>query len=132
MNRTAIIASTDKGVKLGQVIQKEFQKSVLVSTRLAENVIEIKSIHDFLESNFSNYDSFIFIGALGICVRSISAFILDKKSDPAVVNMDDAGAFVQAVLSGHIGGANKLATSLAKAIGAQAVITTASDTQNIW
>lgn len=132
MNKIAIIASTDKGVQLGQLVQKEFQKSVLVSTRQLENVTEIKSIHAFLESNFSKYDSFIFIGALGICVRSISSFIQDKKTDPAIVNMDDAGKFVQSVLSGHIGGANKLATSLARAIGAQAVITTASDVQNLW
>lgn len=132
MNKTAIIASTDKGVKLGQTIQKEFQKSVLVSTRKFEDVTEIKSISDFLENNFSKFDSFIFIGALGICVRSISSFIEDKKTDPAIVNIDDAGKFAQSVISGHIGGANELATSLARAIGAQAVITTSSDIQGIW
>ncbi len=132
MNKTAIIASTDKGVQLGQIIQKEFQKSILVSTRKFEDVTEIKSIADFLENNFTKFDSFIFIGALGICVRSISSFIEDKKTDPAIVNIDDAGKFAQSVISGHIGGANELATSLARAIGAQAVITTSSDVQGIW
>lgn len=132
MNKTAIIASTDKGVKLGQIIQKEFQKSVLVSTRKLEDVTEIKSIADFLENNFTKFDSYIFIGALGICVRSISSFIEDKKTDPAIVNIDDAGKFVQSVISGHVGGANELATSIARAIGAQAVITTSSDVQEIW
>lgn len=132
MNKTAIIASTDKGVKLGMLIQKEFQKSVLVSTRSCDGAIEINSISDFLENNFSKFDVFIFIGALGICVRSIASYLNDKKNDPAVVNMDDAGKFVQSVVSGHEGGANQLAASLAGTIGAQAVITTSSDLQGIW
>jgi precorrin-4 C11-methyltransferase len=132
MNKTAIIASTDTGVKLGMIIQKEFPRSILVSTRKSDDVTEIRSISDFLENNFSKFDSFIFIGALGICVRSIAPFIKDKYSDPAIVNMDDAGKFVQSVLSGHAGGANALALSTAKAIGAQPVITTASDVQRIW
>lgn len=132
MNKTVIIASTDKGVQLGRSIQKEFSKSIVVSTRNVEGVTEIKSIADFLENNFSKFDAVIFIGALGICVRSIATFIQDKHTDPAIVNMDDAGRFVQSVLSGHAGGANELATSLAKAIGAQAIITTASDVQGIW
>jgi precorrin-4 C11-methyltransferase len=132
MNKTAIIASTDNGVKLGGIIQKEFSKSIVVSTRKSDDVTEITSISNFLEGNFSKFDSFIFIGALGICVRSIAPFIKDKRSDPAIVNMDDAGKFVQSVLSGHVGGANELTVSIAKAIGAQAVITTASDVQGIW
>jgi precorrin-4 C11-methyltransferase len=132
MNKIAIIASTDNGVKFGLVIQKEFPKSFIVSTRKSDDVTAIISISDFLESNFSKFDSFIFIGALGICVRSIAPFIKDKQNDPAVVNMDDAGRFVQSVISGHVGGANPLTLSIAKAIGAQAVITTASDVQGIW
>lgn len=132
MKKTAIIASTDNGVKLGLTIQKEFQKSVLVSTREFEGVTEIKSIADFLEKNYSKFDSFVFIGALGICVRSIAPYIQDKTTDPAVINLDEAGKYVQSVLSGHAGGANELAISLARAIGAQEIITTASDSQDIW
>ena len=132
MDKIAIIASTDKGVQLGRTVQKEFQKSVLVSTRAFENVTQINSIAEFLESNFSKFDTLIFIGALGICVRSIASYLDDKKKDPAIINMDDCGTFVQSVVSGHIGGANELTKKLASAIGAQAVITTSSDLQNIW
>jgi precorrin-4 C11-methyltransferase len=128
MNNTAIIASTDKGVKLGLQIQKEFAKSVLVSTRLNN----IENIAGFLESNFAKFDSLIFIGALGICVRSIAPYLKDKKEDPAVINMDDNGNFVQSVVSGHVGGANELTLKIARAIGAQAVITTSSDLQDLW
>lgn len=128
MSNTAIIASTDKGVKLGLQIQKEFAKSVLVSTRLNN----IESIAGFLESNFTKFDTLIFIGALGICVRSIAPYLKDKKEDPAVINMDDNGNFVQPVVSGHVGGANELALKIAHAIGAQPVITTSSDLQELW
>lgn len=128
MNNTAIIASTDKGVALGKIIQKEFAKSVLVSTRIGN----IESISSFLESSYKKFDSLIFIGALGICIRSIAPYLQDKKTDPAVINMDDNGSFVQSVVSGHVGGANELAVKIARAINAQPVITTSSDLQEIW
>jgi cobalamin biosynthesis protein CbiG len=128
MNNTAIIASTDKGVELGLRIQKEFSKSVLVSTRLNN----IASIASFLEKDFARFDTLVFIGALGICVRSIAPYLTDKQQDPAVINMDDHGTFVQSVVSGHVGGANELASKLANAIGALPVITTSSDIQQLW
>ncbi len=132
MSKTVIIASTDSGVALGDRIRTEFPKSLLVSTRHHEQASHIESIATFLEANFNTFDTLIFIGALGICVRSIAPYLQDKKEDPAVINMDDTGMFVQAVVSGHIGGANDITRKLAAAIGAQAVITTSSDLQEIW
>jgi precorrin-4 C11-methyltransferase len=132
MSKTVIIASTDKGVALGNSIRTEFPKSLLVSTRPHEQATPIESIAAFLENNFNAFDTLIFIGALGICVRSIAPYLQDKQSDPAVINMDDNGRFVQAVVSGHVGGANDITRKVAAAIGAQAVITTSSDLQEIW
>lgn len=132
MNKTAIIASTDRGVQLGLHIRQEFPHAVVVSTRSHEQVTAIQSIADFLQDNYARFDTFIFIGALGICVRSIAPYLQDKHTDPAVVNMDDHGHFVQSVLSGHEGGANALATKLARATAGQAVITTSSDLQQLW
>ncbi|WP_291855971.1 cobalamin biosynthesis central domain-containing protein, partial [Marinilabilia sp.] len=74
----------------------------------------------------------IFIGALGICVREIAPLLKDKKTDPAVINMDANGQFVQPVVSGHLGGANALAHRLSELLGAQPVITTVSDTSGLW
>ena len=74
----------------------------------------------------------VFIGALGICVREIAPFLKNKKTDPAVINIDANGRFVQPVVSGHIGGANELAKKLANMLGAVPVITTASDTSGLW
>ncbi|ACU61919.1 precorrin-4 C(11)-methyltransferase [Chitinophaga pinensis] len=132
MSKTVIIASTDRGVALGNRIRTEFPKSLLVSTRPHEQATQIDSIAAFLENNFSAFDTLIFVGALGICVRSIAPYLQDKQSDPAVINMDDHSRFVQAVVSGHVGGANDITRKVAAAIGAQAVITTSSDLQELW
>ena len=63
----------------------------------------------------------------GIAVRSIAPVLRNKQTDPAVLVIDEEGRFVISLLSGHLGGANQLTTSLAKHLKATAVITTASD-----
>lgn len=76
---------------------------------------------------FSENDALIFISACGIAVRDIAPHLKNKATDPAVLVLDDQGKFVIPILSGHIGGANALAQSIAEMIGAVPVITTATD-----
>ena len=63
--------------------------------------------------SFSSADALIFIGACGIAVREIAPYLVSKKTDPAVLCIDEKMQFVIPLLSGHIGGANALAVKLA-------------------
>lgn len=115
-----IITHSDKG----QALAAEFVRSGFE--------VEIARSPKNYESLWKENEALIFIGALGICVREIAPFLKDKKTDPAVINIDANGQFVQPVVSGHLGGANQLAEELAALLGATPVITTVSDTSNLW
>ena len=84
-------------------------------------------VGDQVPALFAAFDGIVAIVSLGAVVRLIAPHLKNKETDPAVVVIDEAGRFVIPVLSGHLGGANQLAGHLATALGAQAVLTTASD-----
>ncbi|NQY05698.1 MAG: precorrin-4 C(11)-methyltransferase [Flavobacteriaceae bacterium] len=135
MLKVAIVNFTDSGLNIGKVLQNEFYRSKIFTTRATEqnkDLKQIDSVIELMESSFQKYDAWFFIGALGICVRSIAAFIDDKKSDPAVINIDDQGNYVQSVLSGHIGKANELTQQISRILQASPIISTSSDLQNLW
>lgn len=88
------------------------------------------SIKEWAGMRFQDSDAIIFIGACGIAVRSISPFIKDVHRDPAVVVVDEQGKFVISLLSGHVGGANKLTEEISHIVEGVPVITTAKDTDN--
>ena len=85
------------------------------------------SLPAWTERMFQEMDAILFIGACGIAVRSIAPYVKSKKTDPAVLCMDEQGKFVISLLSGHIGGANELTEEVAVVTGAVPVITTATD-----
>jgi len=84
-------------------------------------------VGDQVPALFAAFDGIVCIVSLGAVVRLIAPHLKNKETDPAVVVIDEAGKFVIPMLSGHLGGANLLAGHLATALGAQAVLTTASD-----
>ena len=86
----------------------------------------------FLKEHWEEFEAVVFIGAMGICVRSIAPALKNKYQDPAVVCIDSTGKFVVPVVSGHVGGANELARRLAAAISAEAIVTTQSDNEGLW
>ena len=82
--------------------------------------------------HFAADDALVFVGASGIAVRAIAPHVRDKFTDPAVVSVDEAGAFAVPLLSGHVGGANELARALAGIAGGQAAVSTATDVNGVF
>lgn len=89
-------------------------------------------IGEWTASVFQPGNALIFVGAVGIAVRSISSLTKDKLSDCPVIVIDDNGQFVIPILSGHAGGANKLAVILAEVLDAIPVITTSTDVNDTF
>lgn len=85
------------------------------------------SLADWTAEAFPNNDALVFVGACGIAVRAAAPHLRDKTVDPAVVVVDETGKYAISLLSGHLGGANDLAAEIAELIGAEPVITTATD-----
>ncbi|MBO4800612.1 MAG: precorrin-4 C(11)-methyltransferase [Bacteroidaceae bacterium] len=118
MTKIAIIQVSDAGKNLANTLQRAFPATIISRTDVGKQ--------------WETYDAFIFIGAMGICVRTIAPFVHDKHSDPAVVCVDSLGKQAISVLSGHIGGANDLTQLIATLLGANPVITTQSDCAGLW
>lgn len=98
----------------------------------AGSLISFTSLRDLVQELWPQSRALIFIGACGIAVRSIAPYVKDKTGDPAVLVLDEKGRFVISLLSGHIGGANELTLAIAGLIGAQPVITTATDINQVF
>lgn len=129
--RIAIITVTRNGALLGARLQNTLAGSdLLVPAKFYELAAMAQVYGDLkaaVERVFREYDGLVMFLALGATIRLLAPYLNDKHSDPAVVVVDDQGRFAVSVLSGHIGGGNALASEVALSIGAQPVITTASD-----
>lgn len=132
MKRIDIICFSQAGALLAKQLRQAFegaQVQIYATPELAQqHAFEAyESLHDLVGASFQHSRALVFICAAGIAVRSIAPFLKSKTQDPAVLVADDGANYVISLLSGHIGGANALAKKAAAAIGAQAVITTATD-----
>ena len=116
--KTAIILISEAGQDIADLLKRELGAQLMKRTDVGKQ--------------WKKFDAFIFIGAMGICVRTIAPYVKDKHEDPAVVCVDSLGLNAVSVLSGHIGGANDLAHDVAAIIGAREVITTQSDNAGLW
>ena len=137
--RLAVISFTRKGSRCCARLVKQFrdrgdeclgyiQERFLDEYHEEAGLIPVReSLADWTQTRFLQVDGLIFIGAAGIAVRAIAPLLKDKKTDPAVVVADELGTWAISLLSGHVGGANRLAGLVAEILGGQAVITTATD-----
>ena len=80
-----------------------------------------------LAQDFRIFRAHVVIGAAGIAVRALAPLLRHKSADPPVIVLDAAGKYAVSLLSGHWGGGNALARHVARLLGGEAVITTASD-----
>ncbi len=100
------------------------------------DTVELRSGRDgalpnlFLRA-FAGYEGLVCVMACGIAVRMAGPLAKSKFSDPAVVVVDGAARFAISLLSGHEGGANRLAYEVAAATGAEPVVTTGTDTKRL-
>lgn len=126
-----ILAFSLTGYAAGEKLQRSLTEqgkkvSLDVKSRYAEGGLAVSHM-EWTEEKFRTCDALIFIGACGIAVRSIAPFVKNKKTDPAVLVMDECGNHVISLLSGHLGGANALALQVSAVMGSDPVITTATD-----
>ena len=128
----AIILVSEGGLPTARLISHELGDAPVFTTHTLEDCQTFPSYAQFMAAHFREYDLFVFIGAMGICIRSIAPFIKDKYTDPAILCVDSTGRFVISVLSGHIGGANDWARRVAAITGGEAVVTTQSDNTGLW
>ena len=130
-DRIALWAITPKGVLLARKIAESLPDARLhLSADLNINNIPasyFKRLSDAISGDFHAYTGHVFIMSTGIVVRLIASCIQNKTTDPAVVVIDEIGRHVVSLVSGHLGGANSLAIKVAGLIGADPVITTATD-----
>ncbi|CNI94550.1 cobalamin biosynthesis protein CbiG [Yersinia frederiksenii] len=125
----AVFCLTPGGVRLARRLKMHLPLTCFTSDKLLESgfLPFNGSFGDTLREAFKHYSALVVVGAIGLTVRVIAPLVNDKMTDPAVVVIDERGQHVISLLSGHVGGANTLTRYLAGILGADPVITTATD-----
>ncbi len=138
MNRLAIWAVTPNAAHLAVKIAEHLPDAELYFSASLKNsgisdktVWTFERLSDAVSEKFALYKGHIFIMSAGIVVRVIAPHIRHKTIDPAVVVLDEKGYHAISLLSGHIGGANELAAEVGQITGAEPVITTATDINQV-
>jgi cobalt-precorrin 5A hydrolase len=132
MKKISVLAITKNGVNIGKNLKELFPSWNIFAPEKFSNGDKIITWYSEPTSEkivelFKNNNAIVCLFSLGAVIRLIAKQLKDKKSDPAVIVIDDKTNFVISVLSGHIGGANELTQEIAEKIGALPVITTAAD-----
>ena len=131
-SKVAIVCITKNGINISKRIKEKIPSaSIYAQSKHKDSSDGIiwfeKNTKIMIEEIFKEYESIICIFSLGAVIRLISNLLKDKKTDPAVIVIDDKANFVISALSGHLGGANSLTKSIADILNSTSVITTAAD-----
>ncbi|WP_058911273.1 cobalt-precorrin 5A hydrolase [Entomohabitans teleogrylli] len=129
----ALFCLTPGGVALARRLQAALPLTCFTSDKLLEpGFMPFNgSFAQTVREAFHSYSALIVVGATGLTIRVIAPLVNDKLTDPAVVVIDERGQHVISLLSGHVGGANALTRYLAGVLGADPVITTATDVNQL-
>lgn len=129
----ALVCLTPGGVALAQRLSALMPMTCFTSEKLQVEGFQAfeQGFAQTVRELFTRYSALIVVGAMGIAVRVLAPLVEDKYRDPAVVVIDERGQHVISVLSGHKGGANALTLQLAGLLGADPVITTATDVNQL-
>ncbi|MFR9791886.1 precorrin-3B C(17)-methyltransferase [Streptomyces sp. MB22_4] len=84
-------------------------------------------VGEAVRAAFAECEQLVCFLATGATVRLLAPLLAGKAADPGVVCVDEAGRFAVSLLGGHGGGANELARDVAGLLGAEPVVTTATD-----
>ena len=138
--QTAIVAVSRPGATLARRLASSLPDATLyLERRSAEDGPsrgDGRQFYDLplrpvIQGLFAQHRELVVFLPVGAAVRLLAPVLGSKTHDPAVVCVDDSGRYAVSVLSGHVGGADALAHRVADAIGAQAVVTSASDTLRV-
>jgi cobalt-precorrin 5A hydrolase/precorrin-3B C17-methyltransferase len=88
-------------------------------------------VKDAVRRAFAECEQLVCFLATGAVVRLVAPLLGGKATDPGVVCVDEAGRFAVSLLGGHGGGANELAREVGAVLGAEPVVTTATDAAGI-
>lgn len=132
MDKVSVLAITKNGIKIGIELKKYFPNwEIFAPSKFSDSNKEViwysDSTTEKIIELFKNNNAIICLFSLGAVIRLIAPYLKDKKTDPAVIVIDDKTTFVISVLSGHLGGANELTQIIAQKLSATPVITTAAD-----
>jgi cobalt-precorrin 5A hydrolase len=129
---TAVVAITKHGIDIARKIKARMPEvEIYVPAKHSDSGPDVNWFTEqstqLVAGLFKSHDALVCIFSLGAVIRMVAPHLVDKKSDPAVVVIDDMANHVISALSGHLGGANALARLLASILDATPVITTAAD-----
>jgi len=134
----AVYALTRQGAALARRLARSlaedgYAPTLALPQRLADEfgpALYFETLGRALAWHFEAFSGHVVVAATGLTVRLIAPLLRSKTSDPAVVVLPQDGRFAISLLSGHLGGGNQLAEAAARALGGQAVISTATDLED--
>lgn len=122
----SIISVTEKGDEIAYKIKENFDSDIYLKSKLKDFKLD-----NITKECFKKYKAIVFLSSTGIAVRAISKYLKGKDVDPAVIVVDVCNNFTISLVSGHLGGANKLTYEISNVLGNIPVITTATDNMDL-